>query len=144
MLAKRSFAFVNYSNHLLAMFLFFRYQLYVVVLRAIAYPFNAKQPTDMARRQLKMSVSQLDHNRKRFLMFLKNEMPQIQSDEAFFNAVNHYNDTFLKSSRIEKVRKSLSNKNRKDYSVYSSKSYYTHQLRHAKNYVHFVLRRSYL
>ncbi|XP_063713044.1 calcium-dependent secretion activator 1-like isoform X2 [Symsagittifera roscoffensis] len=82
-----------------------RYQLYVVVLRAIAYPFNAKQPTDMARRQLKMSVSQLDHNRKRFLMFLKNEMPQIQSDEAFFNAVNHYNDTFLKSSRIEKLVK---------------------------------------
>ncbi|XP_075258532.1 calcium-dependent secretion activator 2-like isoform X2 [Convolutriloba macropyga] len=82
-----------------------RYQLYVLVLRGIAYPFNAKQPTDMARRQLKMSLSQLDHYRKRFLMFLKNEMPQIQSDEAFFNAVNHYNDTFLKSSRIEKLVK---------------------------------------
>lgn len=30
-------------------------QLYVFVLRCIAYPFNAKQPTDMARRQQKVS-----------------------------------------------------------------------------------------
>lgn len=29
-------------------------QLYVFVMRCIAYPFNAKQPTDMARRQLKV------------------------------------------------------------------------------------------
>lgn len=31
-----------------------RLQLYVFVMRCIAYPFNAKQPTDMARRQLKV------------------------------------------------------------------------------------------
>lgn len=31
-------------------------QIYVFVLRCIAYPFNAKQPTDMARRQQKVSV----------------------------------------------------------------------------------------
>ncbi|KAK2880547.1 hypothetical protein Q8A73_023245 [Channa argus] len=31
-------------------------QVYVFVLRCIAYPFNAKQPTDMARRQQKVSV----------------------------------------------------------------------------------------
>lgn len=30
-------------------------QLYVFVMRCIAYPFNAKQPTDMARRQQKVS-----------------------------------------------------------------------------------------
>ena len=30
-------------------------QVYVFVLRCIAYPFNAKQPTDMARRQQKVS-----------------------------------------------------------------------------------------
>lgn len=30
-------------------------QIYVFVLRCIAYPFNAKQPTDMARRQQKVS-----------------------------------------------------------------------------------------
>lgn len=29
-------------------------QLYVFVMRCVAYPFNAKQPTDMARRQLKV------------------------------------------------------------------------------------------
>lgn len=31
-------------------------QIYVFVLRCIAYPFNAKQPTDMARRQQKVSA----------------------------------------------------------------------------------------
>lgn len=34
-----------------------RLQLYVFVVRCIAYPFNAKQPTDMARRQQKVSGS---------------------------------------------------------------------------------------
>lgn len=32
-----------------------RLQLYVLVVRCIAHPFNAKQPTDMARRQQKVS-----------------------------------------------------------------------------------------
>lgn len=31
-----------------------RLQVYVFVMRCIAYPFNAKQPTDMARRQQKV------------------------------------------------------------------------------------------
>lgn len=35
-----------------------RLQLYVFVVRCIAYPFNAKQPTDMARRQQKVSYLQ--------------------------------------------------------------------------------------
>ncbi|KAG8524539.1 Calcium-dependent secretion activator 2 [Galemys pyrenaicus] len=34
-----------------------RLQLYVFVVRCIAYPFNAKQPTDMARRQQKARES---------------------------------------------------------------------------------------
>ncbi|KAL4668969.1 hypothetical protein H8959_007523, partial [Pygathrix nigripes] len=33
-----------------------RLQLYVFVVRCIAYPFNAKQPTDMARRQQKRNL----------------------------------------------------------------------------------------
>ncbi|KAL6085465.1 hypothetical protein STEG23_005363 [Scotinomys teguina] len=33
-----------------------RLQLYVFVVRCIAYPFNAKQPTDMARRQQKVGT----------------------------------------------------------------------------------------
>lgn len=35
-----------------------RLQLYVFVMRCIAYPFNAKQPTDMARRQQKVRIDQ--------------------------------------------------------------------------------------
>lgn len=35
-----------------------RLQLYVFVVRCIAHPFNAKQPTDMARRQQKVSRGQ--------------------------------------------------------------------------------------
>lgn len=35
-----------------------RLQLYVFVMRCIAYPFNAKQPTDMARRQQKVGLEQ--------------------------------------------------------------------------------------
>ena len=43
-----------------------RQQLYVFVMRCVAYPFNAKQPTDMARRQVKVSRSQLGTTRERF------------------------------------------------------------------------------
>jgi len=43
-----------------------RLQLYVFVMRCVAYPFNAKQPTDMARRQIKVTRSQLATIRERF------------------------------------------------------------------------------
>ena len=43
-----------------------RLQLYVFVMRCIAYPFNAKQPTDMARRQVKVVRAQLTAIRERF------------------------------------------------------------------------------
>lgn len=43
-----------------------RIQLYVFVSRCISYPFNAKQPTDMTRRQIKITKQQLDTTTARF------------------------------------------------------------------------------
>ncbi|KFO28631.1 Calcium-dependent secretion activator 2 [Fukomys damarensis] len=66
-----------------------RLQLYVFVVRCIAYPFNAKQPTDMARRQQKLNKQQLQLLKERFQAFLNGET-QIVADEAFCNAVRSY------------------------------------------------------
>jgi len=41
-------------------------QLYVFVMRCIAYPFNAKQPTDMVRRNALVTKQQLQSIRERF------------------------------------------------------------------------------
>ncbi|XP_051528649.1 calcium-dependent secretion activator 1 isoform X2 [Myxocyprinus asiaticus] len=76
-----------------------RLQLYVFVMRCIAYPFNAKQPTDMARRQQKISKQQLQTVKDRFQSFLNGET-QIVADEAFINAVQSYYEVFLKSDRV--------------------------------------------
>ncbi|XP_051531905.1 calcium-dependent secretion activator 1 isoform X12 [Myxocyprinus asiaticus] len=76
-----------------------RLQLYVFVMRCIAYPFNAKQPTDMARRQQKISKQQLQTVKDRFQAFLNGET-QIVADEAFINAVQSYYEVFLKSDRV--------------------------------------------
>ncbi|XP_055773143.1 calcium-dependent secretion activator 1-like isoform X1 [Salvelinus fontinalis] len=81
-----------------------RLQLYVFVMRCIAYPFNAKQPTDMARRQQKISKQQLQTVKERFQAFLSGDT-QIVADEAFINAVQSYydvrpNSIFLKSDRV--------------------------------------------
>lgn len=43
-----------------------RIQLYVFVMRCIAYPFSAKQPTDMVRRHAKVTKQQLQSIRERF------------------------------------------------------------------------------
>jgi len=43
-----------------------RLQVYVFICRCIAYPFNAKQPTDMTKRHLKITKSQLDTIHTRF------------------------------------------------------------------------------
>ena len=43
-----------------------RVQLYVFLIRCIAYPFNAKQPTDMVRRQVKVTKQQLQTAKERF------------------------------------------------------------------------------
>ncbi|XP_055077929.1 calcium-dependent secretion activator 1 isoform X5 [Periophthalmus magnuspinnatus] len=77
-------------------------QLYVFVMRCIAYPFNAKQPTDMARRQLKISKQQLQQTKDRFQAFLNGDT-QIVADEAFINAVQSYSEVFLKSDRVAKI-----------------------------------------
>uniref|UniRef100_A0A3Q3W781 Uncharacterized protein n=1 Tax=Mola mola TaxID=94237 RepID=A0A3Q3W781_MOLML len=81
-----------------------RLQLYVFVMRCIAYPFNAKQPTDMARRQQKISKQHLQTVKERFQAFLNGET-QIMADEAFINAVQSYYDVFKK--HIEKRVRSL-------------------------------------
>lgn len=82
-----------------------RLQLYVFVMRCIAYPFNAKQPTDMARRQTKITKQQLQIIKERFHAFLNGET-SIVADEAFTNAVQSYYEVFLKSDRVMNMVKS--------------------------------------
>ncbi|XP_033214599.1 calcium-dependent secretion activator isoform X3 [Belonocnema kinseyi] len=79
-----------------------RIQLYVFISRCIAYPFNAKQPTDMTRRQMKITKQQLETLCSRFQAFLKGET-QIIADEAFHNAIQNYFDVFLKSERVVRM-----------------------------------------
>lgn len=79
-----------------------RLQLYVFVLRTIAYPFNAKQPTDMTRRQTKITKQQLETIQSRFQAFLKGET-QIAADEAFQKAVLSYQEVFLRSERVQRM-----------------------------------------
>lgn len=79
-----------------------RLQLYVFVLRCVAYPFNAKQPTDMTRRQTKITKQQLETIQARFQAFLKGET-QIAADEAFQNAVHSYQEVFLRSERVQRM-----------------------------------------
>ncbi|XP_069706761.1 calcium-dependent secretion activator 2 isoform X3 [Phaenicophaeus curvirostris] len=79
-----------------------RLQLYVFVARCVAHPFNAKQPTDMARRQQKLNKQQLQILKERFQAFLNGET-QIVADEAFCNAVRSYYEVFLKSDRVARM-----------------------------------------
>ncbi|XP_021961279.2 calcium-dependent secretion activator isoform X4 [Folsomia candida] len=76
-----------------------RLQLYVFISRCIAYPFNAKQPTDMTKRHTKITKAQLDTILSRFQGFLKGDT-QIAADEAFQNAILNYTEVFLKSERV--------------------------------------------
>ena len=80
-----------------------RLQIYVFVCRCIAYPFIAKQPTDMVRRQLKITKQQLQQIKDNFDSFLQNKMTNIEADEAFTNAVRSYHEVFLKSDRVTKM-----------------------------------------
>lgn len=79
-----------------------RLQLYVLVLRCVAYPFNAKQPIDLYKRPLKISLSQLEQINARFSSFLKGEL-SITADDAFINATHNYSDAFLKSNRLHMI-----------------------------------------
>lgn len=79
-----------------------RLQLYIFVLRCIAYPFNARQPTDLARRHARVSKQDLVKIKQRFEDFLKGDT-KIASDEAFYNAVRAYFDIFICSERVQKM-----------------------------------------
>lgn len=54
--------------------------LYVLVVRCIVYPFNAKQPTDMVRRQVKITKSQLQSIREKFQVFVEYETITIDDE----------------------------------------------------------------
>jgi len=79
-----------------------RIQLYVFVLRSIAYPFNAKQPNDMIKRHHKVNKEGLEKLRSKVDSFLKGET-QIPSDEAFQIAVTNFTEVFLRSERVSGV-----------------------------------------
>lgn len=81
-----------------------RLQIYVFLCRCIAYPFIAKQPTDMVRRQTKITKQQLNLLKESFDLFLTQKMtPNIEADEAFTNATRSYYEVFLKSERVAKM-----------------------------------------
>lgn len=82
-----------------------RLQIYVFVLRCVAFPFNAKQPHDMQRRQTKISKQELAKIKDRFAGFLNGETA-IMADEAFKNAVQSYYEVFLKSERVTNMVRS--------------------------------------
>lgn len=77
-------------------------QLYVFILRCVAYPFNARQQTDLFRRPVKITLSQLEQIISRFQSFLRGEL-QMQTDEPFNNAINNYFEAFLKSNRLHMI-----------------------------------------
>ncbi|XP_061419101.1 calcium-dependent secretion activator 1-like [Lethenteron reissneri] len=79
-----------------------RMQLYVFVSRCVAYPFNAKQVTDMARRQPKVNKQQLMSIKERFTIFLQGDS-QIVTDEAFVSVVKFYYEDYLKSDRVARI-----------------------------------------
>ncbi|VDD79190.1 unnamed protein product, partial [Mesocestoides corti] len=76
-----------------------RLELYVYVVRCIAYPFYSKFPTDPVKRYLKVTKSQLNALKGRFQSFLNGEL-DIVGDEAFTNAIQSYYEIFLCSDRI--------------------------------------------
>ncbi|PIO77452.1 hypothetical protein TELCIR_00435 [Teladorsagia circumcincta] len=79
-------------------------QMYVFVARCVAYHFNAKQPTDMARRQVKVTKQDLARIKERFQAFLKGET-NIATDEAFAKAMHSYCEVFR--CNVEKRIRSL-------------------------------------
>ncbi|XP_062439230.1 calcium-dependent secretion activator 2 isoform X2 [Rhea pennata] len=83
-----------------------RLQLYVFIVRCIAHPFNAKQPTDMARRQQKLNKQQLQILKERFQAFLNGET-QIVADEAFCNAVRSYYELDNADEQAAQIRREL-------------------------------------
>ncbi|KAL5112056.1 Calcium-dependent secretion activator [Taenia crassiceps] len=79
-----------------------RLQLYVFVLRCIAYPFTVPLPQDPVRRYLKVTREYLGVLRERFTAFLNRDL-QIVCDEAFFNAVQHFDEMYLRNEFVERA-----------------------------------------
>lgn len=80
-----------------------RLQLYVLVLRCIAYPFNATQTAEPIKtRNIKVTLSQLEQIVNRFASFLKGELT-ISADESFVSAIHNYYEAFLKSNRLHMI-----------------------------------------
>lgn len=59
-----------------------RIQLYVFILRSVAYPFNAKQPSDMNKRHLKVTKEGHDKMKARIEVQIRNE--ELTSYLSFF------------------------------------------------------------
>ena len=59
-----------------------RIQLYVFILRSVAYPFNAKQPSDMNKRHLKVTKEGHDKMKARIEVQSRNE--ELTSYLSFF------------------------------------------------------------
>ncbi|ETN74319.1 hypothetical protein NECAME_13044 [Necator americanus] len=72
-------------------------QMYVFVARCIAYHFNAKQPTDMARRQVKVTKQDLSRIKERcgYSLLRKFHLKKLSETRD--------RDVFLKSERVQKV-----------------------------------------
>ncbi|XP_067934270.1 calcium-dependent secretion activator 1-like isoform X2 [Watersipora subatra] len=81
-------------------------QIYVFVLRCIAFPFNAKQKPPQAtyKRHAKMSKQEHHRIKERFRAFLKGEIEML-ADDALRNAVQSYYEVFLKSDRVASMVK---------------------------------------
>nr|VZI28517.1 unnamed protein product [Spirometra erinaceieuropaei] len=79
-------------------------QMYVFVLRCIAYPFTVGLPQDPVRRYLRLTKEYFNILKDRFTAFLNKDL-QITCDEAFYNAVEHFYEIFLKSENVERMVK---------------------------------------
>lgn len=83
-----------------------RLQLYVFVIRCISYPFNAKQPNDMTKRNVKVQKNQLESMIQKIQTFLKSDgiISSTQPDDVMFaSMVQFYYEIFLSSDRLESL-----------------------------------------
>lgn len=84
-----------------------RLQIYVFVLRCIAFPFNAEQKPNpsLPKRQAKVNKQELNKVKERFSAFIDGQT-SIMADEAFKNAVQSYFEVFLMSDRVSSMVRS--------------------------------------
>lgn len=77
-------------------------QLYILVARCIAYPFNVRLPSDISRRKAKVTKKVLSVLRGRFGAFLDGKT-NMTSDDDFKRAIQVYADTILWSESVAKM-----------------------------------------